>query len=459
MNWTNRIEKGFRYLLPTPFTIAIVLTLLSFLLGLFFGDHQGENAFWNTIGSWEKGLWNSSLMVFAMQMMLMLVLGHVLALTPAVDRLIQFALRSCNTTAQSAYMVTLLSVAVGLFNWGLGLIFGAIFARKVAERAVRKGIQINYPLIGAAGYTGIAVWHGGISGSSLIKVAENGHLAELMSQSSNATLLASLPARIGFEDTVLSSMNISVSVALLLLLPIAMYLLGKRVVANPIALPLRMEEESNIKPIGAEKLDHSKIFSRIIGGAMMVFVLYKLLIGNGGNWLNFFNPNNINLSLFSLALLLHSNFNEFLKAIEEAIPGVGGILIQFPLYFGIMGIMQGTGLVDWLSAFFVQISNGTTYPIYTFVSAGLVNIFVPSGGGQWAVQGPIIIQAAHEMNIPLSKCILAMAYGDELTNMLQPFWALPLLGITGLKAREILPYTVFVFLICALIFLSALVLF
>ena len=124
-----------------------------------------------------------------------------------------------------------------------------------------------------------------------------------------------------------------------------------------------------------------------------------------------------------------------------------------------MGIMKHSGLIHEMSGFFVSIASESSLPIYTFFSAGLVNVFVPSGGGQWAVQGPIIVQAAQSLDAPLAKNIMAMAYGDQLTNMLQPFWALPLLGITGLKAIEIIPYTLFMMLIGALVFILGLILF
>ena len=156
---------------------------------------------------------------------------------------------------------------------------------------------------------------------------------------------------------------------------------------------------------------------------------------------------------------MHGNFYNFLKAIDKAINGASGILIQFPLYFGIMGIMNQSGMVQMMSDFFVNISNETTFPIFTFISAGIVNIFVPSGGGQWAVQGPIIIDAATQLGLSIPKNIMALAYGDQITNMLQPFWALPLLGITGLKAKEILPYTLILFFSGSIIFISGLLIF
>ena len=124
-----------------------------------------------------------------------------------------------------------------------------------------------------------------------------------------------------------------------------------------------------------------------------------------------------------------------------------------------MGIVNETGMIGDIANYFKTISTEFTYPIYTLLSAGMVNFFVPSGGGQWYIQGPLIIQSSIEMGIPLKKSIMALAYGDQLTNMLQPFWALPLLGITGLKAKDILPYTFVLMLVGLLIFSIGLVLF
>ena len=160
-----------------------------------------------------------------------------------------------------------------------------------------------------------------------------------------------------------------------------------------------------------------------------------------------------------LGIVCHTSFSRFLDAVNQAIGGASGILIQFPLYFGIMGIMNHSGLVSVFSDFFVSISNEITFPIFTFLSAGIVNVFVPSGGGQWGVQGPIIIEAANQLNVPYWKAVMALAYGDQLTNMLQPFWALPLLGITGLKAKDILPYSILLMLVGAVIFISGILIF
>ncbi|MCB9335233.1 MAG: short-chain fatty acid transporter [Flavobacteriales bacterium] len=463
MSFSEKYSKLFKYILPTPFTIAVILTFLTFLIALVVTTPPNISITSYSIDLlkyWEDGVWNSGLMVFALQMMLMLVLGHTLALTIPVNKIISSAVKSCDSTAKSAALVTFLTVLVSLFNWGLGLIFGAIFARKVAEHAKKNLIPLNYPLIGAAGYSGLMVWHGGLSGSSLAKVAENNHLKEMMNGILNEIQISSLPEKISYWETVGSSMNISVMLLLVILLPLSMYWIGKKSKSIDFSIS---ENKKNLATkeniIGAEKLDYSRLFSILFGGILFVYIFHKIIVEYEWNVLEFFTPNNINLLLFALAIVLHKNFTSFLNAIDESISGASGILIQFPLYFGIMGIMRSSGLVNEISDFFVQISNSTTYPIFTFLSAGLVNIFVPSGGGQWAVQGPIIIQAATDLGLSLPKSILALAYGDQLTNMLQPFWALPLLGITELKAKEILPYTLFLMMIGGIIFVSCLLIF
>ena len=170
--------------------------------------------------------------------------------------------------------------------------------------------------------------------------------------------------------------------------------------------------------IGAEKIDLNKSFGQFIGLFIIVIAINK---GIRANSLSFIDPNFINLTLFGLAILLHGKIISFLEAVKEGIKNAAGILIQFPLYFGIMAVLASSGLIEMVSDLFVQISNEKTFPIYTMLSAGIVNIFVPSGGGQWAIQGPMIIQASTEIGIPIQKSIMALVYGDQLTNMMQPF--------------------------------------
>jgi short-chain fatty acids transporter len=464
VNIVQAIERAFRTLLPTPFTIAVLLTLLTMLLAFMFtrGDGTAAEHAANVVRLWENGLWNQPMLVFATQMMLMLVLGHILALSGPAERIIGVVVRFCNSTAQAAFWVTLLTVAVSLFNWGLGLVFGAIFARKVGERAAREGIRLNYPLIGAAGYSGMMTWHSGISGSAPIKAAEEGHLSQLLSASIAEGDLTMLPSAVPLSDTVFGAMNLFTVALLLTLLPLFMFLLGKRF-DHGAELPSAQKSSEAMHAAaegrGAERLDRSRVFTSIIGLSVVAWCGYIALGSFAAKGLGFITPNFINLLLLGLGLSLHSHVNGFLVALDNAIGGASGILIQFPLYFGIMGIMAGSGLAAQLSDFFVSISSTYSFPVLTLLSASILNVFIPSGGGQWGVQGPIVLQAAMEIGASIPKSIMALAYGDQLTNMLQPFWALPLLGVTGLKAKEILPYSLLVMCLGAVIFTVVLLIF
>ena len=448
MSFTQKYAEWFRRILPSPFSIAILLTLFTLILTLFISDKSPAILLFD----WQEGLWSSSLLAFAFQMMLMLVLGHTLTLSSFFDKLISWLVKPITTTAKAAAIVTFATIIIAFINWGLGLIFGAILARKLGESFTRKQLPLNYPLIGAAGYVGLMVWHGGLSGSALTKVAESGHL-QVISKN------ASLPEAIYYGDTVFSSMNISAFLLLLVLIPLTFYYLGTRVRSQIPEIKtafINTLENKNLE--GAERIDQSQIFSKTIGILLVAFAAFLALSYEGPS-LGFITPNYINFSLLALCLLLHSSFTSFLSAVEDAITGSSGILIQFPLYFGILALMQSGGLIELVSNWFIEVSNTATLPLFTFFSAGLVNIFVPSGGGQWAIQGPIILEAATKLGVPLPKMILALAYGDQLTNMLQPFWALPLLSITGLKAKDILPYTLVLFLLGFLIFVGVLLLF
>ncbi|MET1258828.1 TIGR00366 family protein [Flagellimonas sp. DF-77] len=458
MGLTRIIEGLFRRFLPSPFTIAVVLTLLTIGLATAFTDSAtGDNRFFEVLSYWEEGVWNNALLVFAYQMMLILVLGHVLVLSRPMERLILKIVGFVTNSANAAVLVALPTLIIAFFNWGLGLIFGAILARKVGEYAQAKNIPINYPLVGASGYVGLMVWHGGISGSAPIKVSEEGHLKTLMSTIQQNGFSIELPNSISTVETVFSSWNLILFCIVCLCISVLVFYLGKQTAAKPFRLPsYHMQRFDGKAPVGAEKLDHSKpmalFFGLLLLGAFFIQYLPALRSLN-------ITPNLLNFFMLGLAIVLHGSFASFLNAVEEAIKDVSGILIQFPLYFGIMGIMAGSGMIALISDYFVSISSTTTLPIFTFFSAGLVNIFVPSGGGQWAVQGPLVIQSAVQLGVPLPKAIMALAYGDQLTNMLQPFWALPLLGITKLKAKEILPYSMLFLLVGGVIYLIGLLLF
>ncbi len=374
-----------------------------------------------------------------------------------MERLILQITKWVKNTSNAAVLVAVPTMLVSFFNWGLGLIFGAILARKVGEYAQANNIAINYPLIGASGYVGLMVWHGGISGSAPLKVAESGHLRDLVSEVSEAAVVSQLPDSLSTSLTIISHWNLILFFLVVGVIAVTVYFMGKK--AKPTTLQLKEYEFGSgdkKKLHGAEKIDHSRWAATLFGA--LIFVAFLVQYLPAIRQLNI-TPNMLNFFMLGLAILLHGNFKNFLNAVQEAIGDISGILIQFPLYFGIMGIMANSGMINSISNFFVSISNTTSLPIFTFFSAGLVNIFVPSGGGQWAIQGPLVIESALQLNVPLSKAIMALAYGDQITNMLQPFWALPLLGITKLKAKEILPYTVIFMVLGSMIYIFGLLVF
>jgi len=292
------------------------------------------------------------------------------------------------------------------------------------------------------------VWHGGLSGSAPLKVAENGHLQELVGQ---ADWAQSLPNSIGLRETVFSSWSLTLT-AVVAVLTVALFAwLGRTVKSNGpvpfLAVQPASLDENEASRAFADRLDRGRLLSAITGVTCLAGAVWWASSGAPVQELKFITPDWINMALLGSALIAHRSVREFLKALDEAIRGASGILVQFPLYFGIMGMVTGTGLGPWIAEGLVGATSRAWLPLALFTSSGILNVFVPSGGGQWAVQGPLVLEACQALDLDYSKGIMAMAFGDQLTNMLQPFWALPLLGITGLNARDILPYTLLLMIV------------
>ena len=478
MRLTTIIETLFRRFLPSPFSIALLLTAMTFVLALIFTEPQTTDPYWlSLLGYWEQGIWQKDLLVFAYQMMLILVLGHMLVLSPVMNRFISAMTSGIKGTTHAVVLVSVLTMLVSFFNWGLGLIFGALMARKVGEAAQLQGKKINYPLVGAAAYVGMMIWHGGISGSAPAKVGESGHLRGLVGDEMGAFL----PDYIAYTDTVFSPENIVIFIILLFGTPLLLIWIGgpgkdaipelgvsydkNRQGNDPseisnIKESQKLDRDKKNSPLSFRswiniRWDESKLLAYGFGIAIIIAFVYNYGATLAGGIVT---PNMLNFFMLGLIFLLHGSISSILRAVDEAISGASGILIQFPLYFGIMGVMQNSGLVVAIADYFVALSSPQTLPLLTFFSAAIVNVFIPSGGGQWAIQGPVILEAAIALKVPVEKVIMALAYGDQLTNMLQPFWALPLLGITKLKASELLPYTLWVMLLGILVFVIGLIL-
>ena len=431
----NGYARAFQRWMPTPLSIAVLLTGLAAALAL------RDSAASDVLGAWVQGMWSPGLIRFGFQAMFMLVLGHVLALAPPVMRALGRGVAWVVKDARwVAGKVALLSMGLGWLNWGLGLIGGAILVRGVMDEYRNRGGQspIHLGVLGAAGYAGMLVWHGGLSGSAPLKVAENGHLQELVGQ---ADWAQSLPNSIGLRETVFSSWSLTLT-AVVAVLTVALFAwLGRTVKSNGpvpfLAVQPASLDENEASRAFADRLDRGRLLSAITGVTCLAGAVWWASSGAPVQELKFITPDWINMALLGSALIAHRSVREFLKALDEAIRGASGILVQFPLYFGIMGMVTGTGLGPWIAEGLVGATSRAWLPLALFTSSGILNVFVPSGGGQWAVQGPLVLEACQALDLDYSKGIMAMAFGDQLTNMLQPFWALPLLGITGLNARDI----------------------
>ena len=426
--------------IPDPFVFAIVLTFLTLFLGMAC---TGSSVI-QMIEYWARGFWE--LLTFGMQMCLILVTGHALAASRPVRALLRHIAGLPRTPGGAAGVVALVAALFGLVNWGLGIIVGAFFALEVGKQAESRGLRLHFPLIGAAGYAGLLVWHGGWSGSIPLLIATPGHFLE--------EEIGVIPV----SQTIFSPANLILSLALLVAVPALFSLLHPRESSRIISVPAPREPNQDT-PFVREKglvylLEESpwlSILITVLGFSYLLHYFFREGLALNINIMNF-------LFLFT-GIAFHGNPRSYLRAVAEGTKACAGIIIQFPFYAGIMGMMKYSGLVMVISQWCVRISSTHTYPILTFLSAGLVNLFVPSGGGQWAVQGPVMVKAAEVLHFSIPRTAMAVAYGDEFTNMFQPFWALPLLGITGLKARDIMGYTMLVMLLSAPIFFIVLLVF
>ncbi|MBB4823044.1 short-chain fatty acids transporter [Sporosarcina luteola] len=423
--WSNTLME--RYL-PDPYIFVAILTLVVFLLGLGLTDSGPLDM----VVHWGDGFWG--LLSFTMQMVIVLVAGHVLASSPVFKKLLSTLAGLATSPGSAIILVTVVSLIACWINWGFGLVIGALFAKEIA----RKVSSVDYRLLIASAYSGFIVWHGGLGGSIPLSIATKDHPYEDM--------MGIVPT----SETIFSTYNLVIVGLLFISIPLFnRFMMPKpkdTVTVDPELLNEKITMEKEEKPTPASRLENSYILSMLIG-ALGVMYLIQHFVGKGFD----LNLNIVNLIFFMLGILFHGTPKRFLAAVANAVKTAGGIIIQFPFYAGIMGMMVASGLAGVMSEWFVNISTETTFPLFTFYAAGLVNFFVPSGGGQWAVQAPIMLDAAQSLGVSYSKTAMAIAWGDAWTNMIQPFWALPALAIAGLRAKDIMGYCVFVLVLSGIV--------
>lgn len=411
----------------TPFDIVLVLSLFCFFIVLIHLGKEGNSivqGLFLSLGYWKDGFF--SLLDFTLQMMMILVFGYALAVFEPIHQFLRRISSIPKSKVSAILFVGVVTMVSGLLNWGFGLIVGALLARFVSQSIEQQGVEISPALLGAAGYLGMAVWHGGISGSAPLKVAEEGHFLE------------SSIGIISVDQTIFTGFNLIITSGLLIVFLFTLYVLSRKNDSNNVAI--------NAKDLAPISAGSSGFAGLIVGLVMILAVLVQFIVGSEGFGFGNINLNWVNFILFALVLICYKNLSQFTKATLEGLKNSVDIFIQFPFYAGILGLVTYSGLLESVSTFFLNTTNGNVFPVLALASSAIVNLMVPSGGGQWAVQGPIIMEVAKNLNLDSGKMIMVFAYGDQISNLLQPFWALPLLAITGLSARELLRYTLWLFL-------------
>lgn len=432
ISFSNRLMQ--RYM-PDPFLLVVVLTFFVIGLAILLTDSTPVDV----LGYWGNGFWN--LLEFSMQMVLIVVTGHVMASSPFFKKLLGKLANVPKSPGQAIILVTLVALIACWINWGFGLIIGALFAREIAKKV--EGV--DYRLLIASAYSGFIIWSGGLSSSIALTIATPGHFTE--------NLIGVVPT----SETLFSTFNLVIVIGLIILVPIInwfmtppkeqAFLIDRKLLKETDDMQASAVEQMKITP--ADRLENSKLLSLLIGLLGLSFLGYY--IGTNGFAINL---NIVNFLFLFIGIILHKTPKLFLEAITSSVKSASGIIIQFPFYAGLMGIVTASGLAGILSNAFISVSNEHTFHLFTLWSAGLVNFFVPSGGGQWAVQAPVMLEAAKSLGVSLPKTAMAVAWGDAWTNMIQPFYALPALAIAGLKAKDIMGYGLIIMFITG-IFISA----
>lgn len=426
--FTNLMRKY----LPDPFVFAIVLTILTIVLGVIL---EGKTPF-EMVQYWGKGFW--SLLAFTTQMATMLITGYALAKAPFVDAGVRFIVKFCKTPRAAIIVATIVGGVGSYLNWGFGLIVGALVARKLAMRI--KGI--HYPLIMAAAYSGFVFYGSGFTGTIPILIASEGHFLEKS--------MGIVP----LSATIFSGPVIIMTLVLFVTLPFL----------NAWAMPKNKEDIIELDPdvyqddevvqspgahkdqTIAEKLNNHALLSAAIGIIGLGYMAFYFM--DGGT----LDINAVNFIIIFLGVLLMKSPARYVAALNEGAKAASGVILQYPFYAGIMAMMGSSGLVTTMAQWFVNISTAEMLPFWGMVSSFVINFFAPSAGGHWVIQGPFMIEAAQALHADVAKTAMSVMLGNAWNDLVQPFWLLPTLAISGLKLSDVMGYTILAMLWTTVVF-------
>lgn len=410
--------------IPDPFVLTLGLVVVVVALALLVTDIGGRGVARAFVG----GLLLPGQLAFGFQMALVLMTGTAIAAAPVVARALERLAALPRATVSGVVVVGAVAMGAALLNWGLGLVVGAVVARAVGRALQARGEPVAWGVLGAAGYSGIAVWHGGLSGSAPLKVA---------------TASAGFGPAIPIAKTLGAPANLLVTPALIVAALVTLAWCARRPGATIVPPPAPALADRGAPPARAG------LPERGLGATAVVIVVAALLEqlverGAAAITLDWFIA-----VCVVVGLVAHGRAGplSWARAMGQGAGDAGGVLLHFPFYFGVVGVAVDSGLVGVIADGFVGLARALPLPLptalawTTFLAAAVINLAVPSGGGQWAVQGPLIAETARVVATDPAPLVMAFAWGDQLTNLLQPFWALPILAITGLRPRDLLPTT------------------
>jgi short-chain fatty acids transporter len=437
--------------IPDAFVFALVATFLVVLasaLGLA-RTRGAVGALTETVMIWGGGFWE--LLPFTLQMALVIITGYVVATTRPVYRVIA-ALASVPSSPRVAIaMVALFAMASSWLNWGFSLIFSAMLAREVARRVPR----VDYRAVAASAFLGLgSIWAQGLSGSAALQMATTSALQPAVRKivaGDGRVPDGVIPlSKTIFLWQSLASVAVEIAIVTALVYAYAPSAARARTASSMgIALgdsPLDREEPARRGTPG-EWLEHvpvlNVLFVLLAGGYLAVY------FARSEKGLDALNLNTVNLVFLTLGVALHGTPARLMRAVKEATPGVWGVILQFPFYAGIAALVVKTHLNETIAGWFVSVSTPTTFPAVIAVYSAVLGVFVPSGGSKWVIEAPYVMQASHDLHVHLGWMVAVYDLGEALANLLQPFWMLPILGLFGLRARDVMGYTFLVFLVLA----------
>ncbi len=425
----------FENIMPDPYVFAVLLTFIGSLLAWKFAPNATPSSI---IAAWYGGVF--AIFTFAFQMVIMLVAGYALATSPAIHRALSRVASLATTPASAVTLTLLIGMIASWLNWGLGLVTAALLAREVAKR-----VPTDFGWLVAAAYSGFVISTEGLSGSIALSQATHGSVLNIVEKVTGHGLPLS--------QTVFTRFNLIPITVLLVVLPILFRYLAPTPANTVVADPERLRAEDHVRlpletanTFGA-KLDRAWILNLGLALFGIFAVVLELRHTRGAIDLNL-----VIMVLVMLGLLLHWRPIAYVTAVKNAARIAGPLVLQYPLYGGLMGIITTTGLAAVLAKIFIHFSTARTLPFFTYLTSLVITLFVPSGGGHWAVQGPFAIPAAVKLHSSLAGTTMSVAMGESVANMLQPFFALPILAIAGIRMRRMMGFMVITFFVSLVVF-------